>query len=73
MSDSPYEQESAESMPIVHYEFPNGYNVDFAEERLRIPEALFDPSVIKVWLVTQGQMTCQLSLSCLVIHQFDNT
>lgn len=47
VSDSPYEQEVAENMPTVHYEFPNGYNVDFAEERLRIPEALFDPSVIK--------------------------
>ena len=36
-----------ESIPAVHYEFPNGYNRDFAEERFKIGEALFDPSIIK--------------------------
>jgi len=56
VSDSPYEQEVAESMPTVHYEFPNGFNIDFAEERLRIPEALFDPSVIKVLLNIAAQI-----------------
>ena len=38
---------SVETMPTCHYEFPNGYNQDFSEERLKIPEALFDPSMIK--------------------------
>lgn len=37
-------------MPTVHYEMPNGYNTDYGAERLRIPEGLFDPSNVKVWL-----------------------
>ena len=36
-----------ETMPTSHYEFPNGYNHDFGEERLKVCEALFDPSIIK--------------------------
>lgn len=45
--DQPYEQAQAETMPTVHYEFPNGYNRDFGAERFRTCEGLFDPSVIK--------------------------
>ncbi len=48
VSDSPYEKEAIEQMPTVHYEFPNGYNDDFGTERFRIPEGIFDPSIIKV-------------------------
>lgn len=40
----------AAQMPTVHYEMPNGYNTDYGAERLRIPEGLFDPSNVKVWL-----------------------
>lgn len=39
---------TAESMPAISYEFPNGYNHDFGPEKYRIAEGLFDPSVIKV-------------------------
>ena len=35
-------------MPTQYYEFANGYNQDFASERFRIPEQIFDPSMIKV-------------------------
>lgn len=38
----------AEKWPSLHYEFPNGYHQDFVSERLRIPEGIFDPSVLKV-------------------------
>ena len=48
MSDSVYEEEEIEQMPTMHYEFPNGYNEDFGTDRFRIPEGLFDPSIIKV-------------------------
>lgn len=34
-------------LPRISYEFPNGYNTDFGEERFRIPEALFEPSIVK--------------------------
>lgn len=47
VSDSPYDKETADNMPTVHYEFPNGYNQDFGCERFLIPEALFDTSNIK--------------------------
>ena len=45
--DSQYDKDMIESMPTIHYEFPNGYNKDFGPERFKIPEALFDPSNIK--------------------------
>jgi actin-related protein len=45
--DSAYDKDAIESMPGVHYEFPNGYHRDFGPERFAIPEALFDPSNIK--------------------------
>uniref|UniRef100_A0A0B6YSV1 Actin, cytoplasmic n=1 Tax=Arion vulgaris TaxID=1028688 RepID=A0A0B6YSV1_9EUPU len=47
VSDSPFEQSQADSMPTVHYEFPHGYNQDFGSERFRVCEGLFDPSFIK--------------------------
>ena len=45
--DSTYDKEMVDSMPSVHYEFPNGFHRDFGAKRFLIPEALFDPSNIK--------------------------
>ena len=45
--DTPYEQSGAETMPNIHYEFPNGYNQDFGYEKYKACEGLFDPSMIK--------------------------
>lgn len=42
-----FDEEAINSMPAVHYEFPNGYHQDFSGDRFRIPESLFDPSNIK--------------------------
>lgn len=39
---------TAETMPNVHYEFPNGYNHDFGYEKYKVCEGLFDPNAIKV-------------------------
>ncbi|KZC04296.1 Actin-like protein 6B [Dufourea novaeangliae] len=47
VSDSPYDEDVANSLPMKHYEFPTGYNDDFGSVRLMIPEALFDPSNVK--------------------------
>lgn len=52
VSDVPFEESEdlhsgADSMPCTQYEFPNGFHRDFGEERIRIPEMLFDPSYIK--------------------------
>ncbi|CAH1785345.1 unnamed protein product [Owenia fusiformis] len=47
VSDAPYDESPIDSMPTVHYEMPNGYNIDFGSERFKICEGLFDPSVIK--------------------------
>lgn len=47
VADVPFEQSNADSLPMVQYEFPNGYNCEFGQERLKIPEMLFDPSMIK--------------------------
>ncbi|XP_033751888.1 actin-like protein 6B [Pecten maximus] len=45
--DTPYDNSTAETMPTVLYEFPNGYNQDFGSEKFKLSEGLFDPSVIK--------------------------
>jgi actin-related protein len=55
VSDSPYDKEVIESMPGVHYEFPNGYHKDFGPERFSIPESLFDPGHASMKAV-QGSM-----------------
>lgn len=47
VSDTPYEESQADTMPTVNYEFPHGYNQDFANERFKVCEGLFDPSFIK--------------------------
>jgi len=47
ISDTPYNEDEISLLPRVPYEFPNGYNTDFGEERYCIPEALFNPSVLK--------------------------
>ncbi|KAJ9592986.1 hypothetical protein L9F63_015356 [Diploptera punctata] len=48
VSETPYDEKTVSSIPTVHYEFPNGYHQDFGSERFRIPEALFDPSVVQM-------------------------
>lgn len=47
VSDTTYNENEISVLPRVSYEFPNGYNTDFGEERYRIPEALFNPSILK--------------------------
>jgi actin-related protein len=44
IADTGYDPETVANMPMVHYEFPNGYNQDFGGERFRLVEPLFDPS-----------------------------
>jgi len=45
--DSQYNENKISQLPRVSYEFPNGLSLDFGEERFRIPEGLFNPSIIK--------------------------
>ncbi|XP_038053421.1 actin-like protein 6B [Patiria miniata] len=47
VADTPYEPDAADQLPTVLYDFPNGYHQEFAEERVRIPEGLFDISHVK--------------------------
>jgi len=46
--DTQYNEEAVSSIPQMAYEFPNGYNDEFGPERFKIPEALFDPSGLRV-------------------------
>ncbi|XP_059484515.1 actin-like protein 6B [Neocloeon triangulifer] len=45
--ETPFDEKIVANIPTVHYEFPTGYNQDFGAERFRIPEALFDPSMVR--------------------------
>lgn len=50
VSDSPYEDgdETIANMPTIAFDQPNGYSQHYGVERFRIPECLFNPSLIKV-------------------------
>jgi Actin len=45
--ETPFDEKVVANIPTVHYEFPTGYNQDFGSDRFRIPEALFDPSMVR--------------------------
>jgi actin-related protein len=47
ISDTQYNHSEISLLPRLNYEFPNGFNTDFGEERYRIPEALFEPTIVK--------------------------
>ncbi|CAG2244005.1 ACTL6B [Mytilus edulis] len=44
--DTPYEQSSAETMPNIHYEFPNGYNQDFGFEKYKVCRSLYSSVIV---------------------------
>lgn len=44
VSDTLYDEEIIKTMPMIHYEFPNGFHKDFGVERFKIPEPLFNPT-----------------------------
>lgn len=46
VSESPYDERVASSIPAVHYEFPCGYHQDFGPERFRLAENLFDHNML---------------------------
>jgi len=48
ISETPYDEKIVSTIPAVPYEFPTGYRQDFGYERFRIPEALFDPSMVQM-------------------------
>ena len=48
MSDTKYNETEMSLAVRILSEFPNGFNTDFGEERFRIAETLFDPSIVKV-------------------------
>lgn len=41
--DEPFNKEAVDGVPPTLYEFPNGYNQQFYNERYTIPEVLFNP------------------------------
>ncbi|KAH8393294.1 hypothetical protein KR215_002788 [Drosophila sulfurigaster] len=44
--ENPYDERVAAQIPMVHYEFPNGYHQDFGSERFKIAESLFDNAML---------------------------
>ncbi|GAB6022244.1 Actin-like 6A [Chamberlinius hualienensis] len=64
VSDAPYDDNTIDGMPTVHYEFPNGYHQDFGAERFKIPEILFDPSNLKP--ILQGVGNTMLGIGHVV-------
>ncbi|XP_045472932.1 actin-like protein 6B [Harmonia axyridis] len=46
VSESPYDERVAASIPMVHHEFPTGYHQDFGPERFKLAEGLFDHAML---------------------------
>ncbi|CAG9836767.1 unnamed protein product [Diabrotica balteata] len=46
VSENPYDERAATSIPAVHYEFPSGYHQDFGPERFKLAEGLFDHAML---------------------------
>lgn len=46
VSESPYDERVAATIPAVHFEFPSGYHQDFGPERFKVPECLFDHAML---------------------------
>ncbi|XP_071954669.1 actin-like protein 6A [Antedon mediterranea] len=42
--DTTPDEDELSQLPTALYEFPNGYHQEFGQERIKIPEGLFDPS-----------------------------
>lgn len=45
--DEPFTKEAVDGVPFTPYEFPNGFNKEFGDERYTIGEVLFDPDFDK--------------------------
>ena len=46
LSDGPFREEEAALRPQEEYEFPTGYRKSFGVERFRIPEPIFNPTLV---------------------------
>lgn len=78
--DSTYNEHEISVLPRFGYEFPNGFNTDFGEQRFKIPEALFNPAFLKgvhpnamldvVHLVTSSINMCDAELRSVKILIF---
>lgn len=66
VADAPYDKETADNMPTIHFDFPNGFNQDFSAERFYLPEALFDPSKINSNINVKGVSGSVMGMSQIV-------
>lgn len=46
VSEAPYDERTAATIPAVTYEFPTGYHQEFGPERFQLAECIFDHSVL---------------------------
>ena len=46
-SEVQFDKETADKLPQIHYEFPNGFNHQFGSERFQIAEPLMDTSLLQ--------------------------
>ena len=70
--DSPYDEEEISQMPTEQYEFANGLIRDFGSERFKIPEGLFDPSVIKVHNYPALNCVCHVGVTLYKLACFND-
>ncbi|XP_074032929.1 brahma associated protein 55kD [Leptinotarsa decemlineata] len=52
VSEYPFDEKAAATIPTVHYEFPSGYHQDFGSERFKLAEGLFDHPMLGAGYIT---------------------
>uniref|UniRef100_A0A8R1HY78 Actin n=1 Tax=Caenorhabditis japonica TaxID=281687 RepID=A0A8R1HY78_CAEJA len=57
LCDTNIDMDYVEKLPSTPYSFPNGYTKEFAAERIKLPECLFDLSYLKTEGKKEGLMT----------------
>ncbi|KAM3955626.1 LOW QUALITY PROTEIN: brahma associated protein 55kD [Aphomia sociella] len=58
VSESPYDERTAASVPGCHYEFPGGYHQDFGPERFKLTECLFEQTLGAPHLACAAAAAC---------------
>ncbi|KAJ6875152.1 hypothetical protein NC652_034777, partial [Populus alba x Populus x berolinensis] len=60
--DTPYDESSYSNIPMTPYELPDGQTIEIGADRFKIPDILFNPSLVQV----HGSQILTIPLQCSV-------
>ncbi|KAK4336863.1 hypothetical protein RND71_044019 [Anisodus tanguticus] len=69
--DEPFNKEAVDGVPPTLYEFPNGYNQQFYDERYTIPEVLFNPKFSPKYANELGMSYADVLMKSVTLSDVD--